>query len=78
MGQCTTLDADVTIGCYYGDYSSCGQHHSYVPFIFWNNFFTDTCVKKNMSKNSSAVWRVMLKLLWNLRNFEMVLSHKVG
>ena len=22
MGQCTTLDADVTIGCYYGDYSS--------------------------------------------------------
>ena len=22
MGQCRTLDADVTIGCYYGDYSS--------------------------------------------------------
>ena len=20
MGQCRTLDADVTIGCYYGDY----------------------------------------------------------
>ena len=23
MGLCRTLDADVTIGCYYGDYSSC-------------------------------------------------------
>ena len=23
MGQCRALDADVTIGCYYGDYSSC-------------------------------------------------------
>ena len=22
MGQCRTSDADVTIGCYYGDYSS--------------------------------------------------------
>ena len=22
MGQCRTLDADMTIGCYYGDYSS--------------------------------------------------------
>ena len=22
MGQCRTLDADVTIGCYQGDYSS--------------------------------------------------------
>ena len=26
MEQCRTLDADVTIGCYYGDY------HSYIPF----------------------------------------------
>ena len=23
MGQCRTLDADATIGCYYGDNSSC-------------------------------------------------------
>ena len=23
MGQCKTLDIDVTIGCYYSDYSSC-------------------------------------------------------
>ena len=23
MGQCRTSDVDVTIGCYYGDYSSC-------------------------------------------------------
>ena len=23
MEQCRTLDADVTIGCYYGDCSSC-------------------------------------------------------
>ena len=23
MEQCRTLDADVTIGCCYGDYSSC-------------------------------------------------------
>ena len=23
MGQCRTSHADVTIGCYYGDYSSC-------------------------------------------------------
>ena len=23
MGQCRNLDADVTIGCYYGDYSLC-------------------------------------------------------
>ena len=25
MGQCRTLDADATIGCYYGDYSSCNN-----------------------------------------------------
>ena len=33
MGQCRTLDADVTIGCYYGDYSSVAT--SFLrPFLF--------------------------------------------
>ena len=38
MGQCRTLDADVTIGCYYGDYSSCDNTIPTSLFI-WNNFF---------------------------------------
>ena len=35
MGQCRTLDADVTIGCYYGDYNSCNNT---IPssFLCWN------------------------------------------
>ena len=39
MGQCRTLDADVTIGCYYGDYSSCD---STIPtsLLFDNKFFS--------------------------------------
>ena len=38
MGQCRTLDADVTIGCYCGDYSSCDNTIPTSLFI-WN-----TCV----------------------------------
>ena len=38
MGQRRTLDADVTMGCYYGDYSSC---HNTIPMslFIWNKFF---------------------------------------
>ena len=35
MGQCKTLDADVTIGCYYGDYS-------YVTTLFLRPFLIGT------------------------------------
>ena len=38
MGQYRTLDADVAIGCYYGDYSSCVNTIPMSIFI-WNNFF---------------------------------------
>ena len=38
MGQCRTLDPDVTIGCYYGDYSSCDNTIPKSLFI-WNKFF---------------------------------------
>ena len=38
MGQCRTLDADVTIGCYYGKYSSCDNTIPTFLFI-WNKFF---------------------------------------
>ena len=45
MGQCRTLDADVTIGCYYGDHSFTRQHHSYIrPFLFGTTFITLTLV----------------------------------
>ena len=37
MGQCRTLDADVT-RCYYGDYSSCDNTIPTSLFI-WNNCF---------------------------------------
>ena len=40
---CETLDADVTIGCYYGDYSSCDNTIPTSLFI-WNNFFLPTLV----------------------------------
>ena len=41
MGLCRTLDADVTIGCYYSDYSSCDNTiPTYIrPFLFGTNFF---------------------------------------
>ena len=32
MEQCRTWDADVTIGCYYGDYSSCDNT---IPMSFY-------------------------------------------
>ena len=38
MGQCRTLNADVTIGCYYDDYSSCDNTIPH-PFLFGINFF---------------------------------------
>ena len=40
MGQCRTLDADITItiGCYYGDYSSCDNT---IPRSL-SNFFLHT------------------------------------
>ena len=38
MGQCRTLDADVSIGSYYGDYSSCDNTIPTSLFI-WNKIF---------------------------------------
>ena len=38
MGQCRTLDADVTIECYYGDYSSCDNTFPTSLFV-WNECF---------------------------------------
>ena len=43
MGQCKTLDADVTIGCYYGDYSSCDNTIPMSLFI-WKKFSPHTCL----------------------------------
>ena len=43
MGQCRTLDADVTTGCYYGDYSSCDNTIPTFLFI-WNKIFSLTLV----------------------------------
>ena len=45
MGQCRTLDADATtIGCYYGDYSSCDNTIPMSLFIR-NNIFSLALVK---------------------------------
>ena len=41
MGQCRTLDADVTIGCYYGDFSSC-DNTIHVPFYLEQIIFPHT------------------------------------
>ena len=43
MGQCRTLDVDITIGCYYGDYNSCDNTIPTSLFI-WKNFFSLTVV----------------------------------
>ena len=43
MGQCRSLDADITTGCYHGDYSSCENIIS-MSFIIWNKFFSLTNV----------------------------------
>ena len=48
MGQCRTLDADVTIGCYYGDCSS--MFHVTTPFqrpFLFANFSAHTCYEIN-------------------------------
>ena len=42
MGQCRTLDADVTIGCYYGDYSSCDNTIPTSLFYLEQIFFPHT------------------------------------
>ena len=44
MRQCRPLDADVTIGCYYGDYSSCDNTIPTSLFIWNNIFFAHTCL----------------------------------
>ena len=39
MGQCRTLDADVTLGCYYGDYDYSSCHNTIPTSLFiWNKF----------------------------------------
>ena len=43
MGQCRTLDADVIIGCYQGDYSACDNTIPTSLYI-WNKFFLLTLV----------------------------------
>ena len=48
MGQCRTLDADVTIGCYYGDYSSCDNT---IPTSLLEQFFlAHTCLPPFFNK----------------------------
>ena len=47
MGQCRTLDADVIIGCYYGDYSSCDNTIPTSLFI-WNKIFSITLVNNRL------------------------------
>ena len=50
MGLCRTLDADVTIGCCYGDYSSCDNTiPSMSHFNLEQFFFAHTC-NKNMNQ----------------------------
>ena len=44
MGQCRTLDADVTIGCYCGDYSSCDNVFPTSLFI-WKKYFSLTLAR---------------------------------
>ena len=46
MGQCRTLDADITIGCYYGDYSSCDNT---IPMSL-SNFFHYTRLPPFLNK----------------------------
>ena len=43
MGQCIILDADVTIGCYYGGYSS---FNNTIPtsLCLEKKFFAHTCI----------------------------------
>ena len=41
MGQCRTLDADVTIGCYYGDYS---KETLLGTLFYFKMFYTHTLV----------------------------------
>ena len=45
MGQCRTLDADVTFGCYYGDYRSC---YNTIPtsLLIWNKFYPSHLYKQ--------------------------------
>ena len=45
MGQCRTLDADITIRCYYGEYSSCDNTIPTSLYI-WNNFFPEHLYNK--------------------------------
>ena len=44
MGQYRTLDADVTIGCYCGDYSNVTTTIRKSLFIKKNVFFSPTCL----------------------------------
>ena len=64
MGQCRTLDADVTIGCYWGDYSSC---ENTIPFLFRTN-------------NSPHTLEVNCSILFSYRSwfFFFSQSHRKG
>ena len=44
MGQCRTLDANVTIENYYGDYSSCANTIPTSFFYLEPIFFPHTCL----------------------------------
>ena len=56
MGQCRTLDANVTIGCYYGDYSTCDNTIPTSLFIL-NKFFSLTFVKTHCPRWLLS-WRI--------------------
>ena len=59
-GQCRTLVADVTIGCYYGDYSSCDNTIS-MSLSIWDNFFTS-----HLYYNQTLF--LSIKILWDSFN----------
>ena len=54
MGQCRILDADVTIGCYYGDYSSCDN--TVLTSLYIRNNFSLTLVCLNYNDVELGMW----------------------
>ena len=67
MGPYRTLDAHVTIGCYYGDYIHMTTPFQRVLFI-WNIFFHHTCLPSFLIIKVTASYCIASLIFLTLHN----------
>ena len=76
MGQCRTLDDDVTIGCYYGDYSYVTTPFLH-SFIFGTIFFAHTCLHHYCSKHVLLTAKLCMHINYCHTHYFIAILYKI-